>query len=301
MKRPIHSEDSNRQSFMPLQKILLCLDPDPQPSVFDAIVAIDAGVDTVLRHGGVEVKQVRDLVHGALFTRGGKQLCHTALFVGGSDVMASERLVEAAKACFFGPVRVSLLLDPSGANTTAAAAVVAASRHVILGPETTAVVLGATGPVGERVVRLLAMEGVRVRVVSRRLTRASLVCERLAQRATLLTAHAMKPQGMEGLLDGAQLVVAAGAAGVELLASEDLHAARSLAVAIDLNAVPPSGIGGIEPQDQGVLRASLCCYGALGVGRLKMKIHRKAIASLFSTNDLVLDAEEIYTLGKGLG
>jgi hypothetical protein len=96
-------------------------------------------------------------------------------------------------------------------------------------------------------------------------------------------------------------VVAAGAAGVELLASEDLHAARSLAVAIDLNAVPPSGIGGIEPQDQGVMRASLCCYGALGVGRLKMKIHRKAIASLFSTNDLVLDAEEIYVLGKGLG
>jgi hypothetical protein len=288
---------------MPLQKILLCLDPDPQPSVFDSIVAIDAGVDRLLRHGGVSPGQVRDLVHGAMFTRGDKQLCHTALFVGGSDVAASERLVEAARASFFGSVRVSLMLDPSGANTTAAAAVVAASRHVLLGPETTAVVLGATGPVGERVVRLLATEGVRVRVVSRRLTRASAICERIAQRAshaTLLTAHAMESRGMESLLDGTQLVVAAGAAGVELLSTGDRKAARTLTVAIDLNAVPPSGISGIEPQDQGVLRDGHCCYGALGVGRLKMKIHQGAISRLFTTNDLVLDAEEIYTLGKEL-
>ncbi len=288
---------------MPLQKILLCLDPDPQPSTFDTIVAIDAGVDQVLRHGGVDPSQVRGLVHGAMFTRGGVQLCRTALFIGGSDVAASERLLEMAQACFFGSVRVSLMLDPSGANTTAAAAVVAASRHVPLGPETTALVLGATGPVGERVVRLLAAEGVRLRVVSRRLTRASAICERIAQRAshaTLLTAHTMEPGGMETLLDGAQLVVAAGAAGVELLAASDRKAARSLVVAIDLNAVPPAGIAGIEPQDQGLIREGHACYGALGVGRLKMKIHHGAIASLFTTNDLVLDAEEIYALGKEL-
>jgi len=247
---------------------------------------------------------VRNLVHGAIFTRGTPQLCHTALFVGGSDVVLSERLAEAAQASFFGPMRVSLMLDPSGANTTAAAAMVAASKHVFLGPETTAVVLGATGPVGERVVRLLATEGVRVRVVSRRLTRASALCERIAQRAaqaTLLTAHAMDPGGMESLLDGAQLVVAAGAAGVPLLTTGDLQAARTLAVAIDLNAVPPPGIGGIEPADRGVLRDGPCCYGALGVGGLKMKIHQSAIAHLFTANDLLLDAEEIYALGKELG
>jgi len=219
-------------------------------------------------------------------------------------MVAGERLMEAARACFFGTWRISTMLDPSGANTTAAATVLAASRHVLLGPETTAVVLGATGPVGERVVRLLATEGVRVRVVSRRLTRASAICERIAQRAshaTLLTAHAMMEPGcMESLLDGAQLVVAAGAAGVELLTSADRQTARSLVVAIDLNAVPPSGMGGIERQDQGILRGGHCCYGALGVGKLKMKIHHRAIANLFTTNDRVLDAEESYALGKEL-
>ena len=39
---------------MALAKILVCLDTDPQPSVFDAVVAVDAGVDQLLRHGGVD-------------------------------------------------------------------------------------------------------------------------------------------------------------------------------------------------------------------------------------------------------
>ena len=51
-------------------KILIQLDTDPQPSVFDAVVAVDAGVDHLFRHGGVTPENVRDLVYGALFTRG---------------------------------------------------------------------------------------------------------------------------------------------------------------------------------------------------------------------------------------
>jgi len=151
-----------------MKNILLCLDTDPQPSVFDGVVAVDAGVDHLFRHGGVTPGQVRDLVHGAMFTRGGgKSLRHTAVFIGGSDVQAGEQLLAAAQAAFFGPVRVSLMLDCNGSNTTAAAAVVAARRHVPFGPETTATILGGTGPVGQRVVRMLAQEGVEVRVASK--------------------------------------------------------------------------------------------------------------------------------------
>src|SRR4051794_21193361 len=106
--------------------ILLQLDTDPQPSVFDAVVAIDAGVDHLLRHGGVRPEAVRELVYGALFTRGPADLNRTAIFVGGSDVAAGEAVLEAVKKTFFGPFRVSVLFDPNGANTTAAAAVLAA-------------------------------------------------------------------------------------------------------------------------------------------------------------------------------
>src|SRR5207253_6917612 len=111
---------------MPLAKILLCLDTDAQPSVFDAVVAVDAGVAQLLRHGGVTPKAVRDLVYGAMFTRGPAELKNTAIFIGGSDVAAGEELLTKVRDCFFGPMRVSVMLDSNGANTTAAAAVLCA-------------------------------------------------------------------------------------------------------------------------------------------------------------------------------
>src|SRR4051794_31785411 len=75
-----------------MTKILLQLDPDPQPSVFDAVVAVDSGVSHLFRHAGVTPEAVRDLVHGALFTRGPDDLKNTAIFVGGSDVRAGEAI-----------------------------------------------------------------------------------------------------------------------------------------------------------------------------------------------------------------
>ena len=56
------------------RKILIQLDSDPHPSVFDRVVAIDAGADEVFSYGGVKPEQVRGLVHGAIFTRGPKDL-----------------------------------------------------------------------------------------------------------------------------------------------------------------------------------------------------------------------------------
>src|SRR3954452_9933531 len=129
---------------MSLAKILLCLDTDPQPSVFDAVVAIDAGADHLLRHGDIKPDAVRDLVYGAMFTRGPADLKNTAVFIGGSDVAAGEKLLAKARECFFGTMRVSSMLDSNGANTTAAAAVLSARKHAPLA-EATVTVLGATG------------------------------------------------------------------------------------------------------------------------------------------------------------
>ena len=159
---------------MDKRKILIQIDSDPLPSVFDRVVAVDAGADEVFSYGGVKPEQVRDLVHGAIFTRGPKDLHRTALFIGGSDVAAGERLLaEAIRHMLpqFG-LRVSVLLDANGANTTAAAAVRAAGRHLGLAGAKT-LVLGATGPVGQRVALLLAREGAEVRVSSRQAARAA--------------------------------------------------------------------------------------------------------------------------------
>src|SRR5262249_51804664 len=101
-------------------------------------------------------------------------------------------------------------------------------------------------------------------------------------------------------VEGRDLIIAAGAAGAVLLPQKIRAACTNLRVAIDLNAVPPVGIEGIEVFDKAVVRENTVCYGAIGIGGTKMKIHRAAIAKMFETNDQVLDAEEIYDLALQL-
>lgn len=283
-------------------KILLQLDSDPQASVFDSVVAVDAGVDHLLRHASVEAAQVRDLAYGAMFTRGGDDLRHTAIFIGGSDVAAGEALLQEVRGAFFGPVRVSVMLDSNGANTTAAAAVLLAGKHCDLSG-TTALVLAATGPVGSRVVRLLAAAGAKVHVASRDRARAEAVCQSVTARlpeAKLTAVEARSQEQLVELLAQAQVIIAAGAPGIELLSAEARRAAGQLRVAIDLSAVPPLGLAGIEVTDKAKERDGALVYGAIGVGGTKMKIHKAAIQRLFEANDQVLDAEEIYAIGRKL-
>jgi methylenetetrahydrofolate/methylenetetrahydromethanopterin dehydrogenase (NADP+) len=283
-------------------KILVQLDTDPQPSVFDSVVAVDSGAEQLLRHGGVQVSQVRELVYGAMFTRGVDDLRHTAVFVGGSDVAAGEAILAEVERTFFGPMRVSVMLDSNGANTTAAAAVLAAGKHQPLGGAE-AVVLAATGPVGSRIVRLLALEGARVKAGSRKRARAEAVCKVVGARvkgADLTPLETASPDQVAAALATAQIVIAAGAPGVELATAAARADSDSLVVAIDLGAVPPVGLAGIEVTDAGAERDGMICYGAIGVGGTKMKIHKAAIRRLFEARDHVLDAEEIFRIGQEL-
>lgn len=283
-------------------RILLQLDSDPLASAFDAVVAIDAGVDHLLQYHAVEPAQVRDLVYGAIFTRGADDLRRTAIFVGGSSVPAGEALVAAVCRTFLGPLRVSVMMDSNGANTTAAAAVLAAGAHGPLS-EASVLVLGATGPVGQRVTRLLAQAGAPVRAASRVLSRADEVCA--AVRSHLAEARvepcvAGTPDEQAAALDGVSIVIAAGAAGRQLLSESTRRAASGLRVVVDLNAVPPYGLEGIDPRDRGSERGGVAAYGAIGVGGTKMKIHKAAVRRLFESNDAVLDAEQIFELGRQL-
>src|SRR5256885_11485740 len=107
-----------------MRKLLLQLDTSPNPSVFDRVVAYDGGADEIMSCGGVTEENVRDLVHGAIFTRGPKDLHNTAIFIGGTDMSAGERLLQVPKDTFLGPMRVSVMLHSNGSNTTAVAAVV---------------------------------------------------------------------------------------------------------------------------------------------------------------------------------
>jgi hypothetical protein len=287
-----------------MRKLLLQLDSSPHPSVFDRVVALDGGADEVMSYGGVAEDAVRDLVHGAIFTRGPKDLRHTAIFIGGTDMAAGERLLAAVLESFFGPFRVSAMLDPNGSNTTAVAAVAkleqAAGSQGVRGRR--AVVTAATGPVGMRAAGLLAKAGAEVVATSRRSEQATLVAERIRQRFGGTVHAAPLPDASQAatVLEKAVLVLNAAGAGVRLVPRDAWAGRAELAGIADVNAVPPLGVDGIEVADDGVVRDGVTVFGALGVGKLKMKIHKACIARLFEQNDLVLDAETIADLARSI-
>lgn len=281
-----------------MNKILIQLDTDSLPSTFDRVVAVDSGVEQLFSYGDVTPENVTGLVHGAMFTRGPADLKNTAIFVGGSSVSDAESLMQQVQQTFFGPMRVSVMMDANGCNTTAAAAVVAAKKHLDLA-NSSSLVLGGTGPVGQRVAQLLACEGSDVTLVSRSADRAETACDAIRQKldsATLESAGASSPDEFVSLCEGKQIVVAAGAAGVCFLPEGVLEKLTGLSVAIDLNAVPPTGIAEIGVADKAKDVSGTVCYGALGVGGTKMKVHKRAIGSLFESNDQIFDTEEIYSL-----
>ncbi|MEC8554166.1 MAG: NAD(P)-dependent methylenetetrahydromethanopterin dehydrogenase [Planctomycetota bacterium] len=291
---------------MPTPKILIQLDSDSHASSFDAVVAVDAGVDQLLQYANIEASKVQGLVHGAMFTRSPADLRNTAIFIGGSNVMLGEAIGKEIAKTFFGPIRVSTMFDGNGSNTTAAAAVLCANRH-IPPDQTTALVLGGTGPVGGRVARLLLRNGAKVYLTSRDVSRAASAKEGIleqvggaAEDSSDTRIHAIGSDAIDSALPEANVVFGCGAAGYELLSEEKLCSATNLRVAIDLNAVPPAGLGGIGVNEKAMRRGDRVDYGAIGVGGLKMKIHRRAIQKLFEQNDASFDAEEIFAIGQEL-
>ncbi|MDM8555494.1 NADP-dependent methylenetetrahydromethanopterin/methylenetetrahydrofolate dehydrogenase [Desulfococcaceae bacterium HSG7] len=284
-----------------MKKILIQLDSDKFASVFDTITAYDAGVDSVLQYGGVTIEDVRDLVYGAMFTRGGDALKNSSVFVGGSDVSYGEKMTNAVVKSFFGPVRVSVMLDSNGCNTTAVAAVrKIVSVDGIKGKK--AVVLGGTGPVGMRAAALMAGEGAEVSLTSRSLERSEKTCASIKERfdVEVSPAEVQRLEDTQNILDGAYAALCSGAAGITLIPESVWGEHSTLRVLADVNAVPPLGIENTKPHWDGKEKGGKIIFGALGIGGLKMKIHRGCLSRLFKQNDLVLDAEEIYEIAKAM-
>lgn len=292
-------------------KILIHLSPDAHPSTFDSVVAIDAGVDHILNHGNVTPEQIEDLVHGAMFTRSTDDLRSTALFFGGHDIEATQSLVDRAKAAFFGPMRVSMMADPNGCNTTAAATVLRVQQHASLSGKTVTIA-GGTGAVGTRIAQLIGKitspgpasteKPTRINIGSRDIEKAQAVCTRLKNtlpKADFSPYRHDRSDCSDSTVYNADVLISAGAAGVQLVKNNwQTHPKRQLV--IDLNAVPPVGIEGIDPTNDAEILGNTTCYGAIGIGNLKMKIHKHAIKNLFNSNDQTLEVEEIFAIAEDM-
>jgi hypothetical protein len=282
-----------------MKKLLFQFDTDPYASVFDTVVAYDGGADRVTGYANVTPDTVGALVDGTIFTRGGKDKQNTAIFIGGGNMEKGEALLEAVKKRFFGPFRVSVMLDSNGSNTTAAAGVALLAKAKKLKGKK-AVVLAGTGPVGMRAAAFLAQEGADVTITSRTKDRADAAAKALKNRfgVDVKSIAAADDKARAEAVKDANIVYAAGAIGAQLLPASAWKDNSNIQLLADVNAQPPLGIEGIEATDKGKDYNGKLAFGALGIGGLKLKLHRGCIKQLFESSDGVLDAEEIYALAK---
>ncbi|MGA8696239.1 MAG: NADP-dependent methylenetetrahydromethanopterin/methylenetetrahydrofolate dehydrogenase [Xanthobacteraceae bacterium] len=282
-----------------MKRLLLLLDSDPMPNAYDIIVGYDGGADHIVSYGGITPDNVGPLIDGAVFTRGPSEKKHTAIFIGGANMAAGEELLAAVTKRFFGDFRVSVMLDSNGSNTTAAAGVAQIAKAVPLAGKKV-VVLAGTGPVGLRAAALFAKEGAQVSLTSRDKQRAAAACRLIQARfgVSPIPVRAIDNDARGATIRGADIVFAAGAIGVGLLEERHWRDEWTIEIIADCNAQPPLGVGGIDATDKGNTRQQKVAFGALGIGGLKLKLHRACVAQLFQSSDQVWDAEEIYALAK---
>jgi len=282
-----------------MKKLLYQFDTDPLPSVFDNVAGFDGGADHVSAYGGINAMNVGDLVDGAIFTRGLKEKKSTAIFIGGRNITEGQAVLAAVRRKFFAGFRVSVMFDCNGCNTTASAAVAWLAHGRSLAGKR-AVVLGGAGPVGQRAAALLAREGADVAITGRKREVVQAACDSIQARFGIAVGAVEAPTNAErgAAVQGAQIVLATGAAGITLLGEKQWQNSATLQLVADANASPPAGIEGVGPNDRGALRHGKILFGALGFGALKLALHRACVARLFEQNDLLLDAEEIYAIAK---
>jgi methylenetetrahydrofolate/methylenetetrahydromethanopterin dehydrogenase (NADP+) len=212
-----------------MRKLLLQLDSSRLPSVFDQVVAYDAGADDIMSYGGVTETDVRDLIHGCIFTRGPKDLHNTAVWIGGSNMSAGEQLLAMAQDALFPPFAVSIMLDSNGSNTTAVAAVVKIEETLGNLEGKKVLILAGTGPVGQRAAGLLAKDGAHVTITSRKPEQGEKARQFISARFNVqVEATTMNdPASLPALCDGVEVLLNSGPAGVQMVPKSVWTARRS--------------------------------------------------------------------------
>jgi len=284
-----------------MSNILFFLETDDHASPFDICVAYDAGFDAVVPYPEVTLEQARALVQDAIFSRGPKGVKHTCFFIGGRSVPQAREMAKTVMEAMVPPFDTAVVVDPHGAFSTSAALVAKAEAALQeLGmrslSEARVLVLAGTGPVGESVASLCAAAGAETVITSRKAERAAQVAERLASRGIKVTGiKASTPKEIKAALERATVVFATGAPGVQLVSKAQLKALRGKKLFLDANAVPPSGIESLDPNDNlRELAPGIYGIGALAVGSLKLKIQREMLT------EALKNAEGLYDDSKAL-
>jgi methylene-tetrahydromethanopterin dehydrogenase len=286
------------------------LSPLRHVSPFDVNMALDAGYDAVIPYTGVEQGDVVGLVQDAIFSRSPQAAKRTGIFIGGKNAIEALDMLDAARKAMVPPFEASVFADPAGSFTTAAALVACVEKKLREQGTNLAglgvAVYGGTGVVGFASGVIAAGQGARVKLVGYD------GVERVAKLAETAKARfgvdlgavdgSTEPLKVDALRD-VEVIFAAGKAGVQILSTTQLAEAKSLKVAADVNAVPPAGIEGIGPQDDGVPLPGTQAVGigALAIGNVKYQVEAGLFRRMTETDKpLYLDFRDAFALAQSI-
>lgn len=293
------------------KNILHMVTPTKHLSPFDVNMALDAGYDAVLTYSNVTIEEVTGLVQDAIFSRPPKAGARTGMFFGGKNASVALDMLAKAKQALVPPFGISFFADPAGAFTTAAAMVACAEKllkdqrkRALKGLKVA--VFGATGVVGYAAGVIAALEGSDVTLVGYDgIKRVSDSAKEIKIRfnVDVRAADGSDDSRKSAILADAEAALCAGRAGVTILSKAQLAAARHLLIAADVNAIPPSGVEGLDMQANG---QELTPHGTLGLGPLTIgNIKYKTESGLFqkmiaAAKPVQLDFRDAFTLAREL-
>ena len=196
--------------------------------------------------------------------------------------------------------KLSVIWDPNGACTTAAATVakIEALAGNLRGKNVT--ILAGTGPIGQISAILLRNLGANVTITSRTREKAGKIANKLSDdvRGKVIGLQGQTPSERCDACKEAQIILSTGAAGAQLLDSESLAKLKPELIA-DVNAIQPYGIDGIKPDMEGESLNGAKALGSCAIGDLKNLIEKEMLKKsleenkFFDYNDCLLLAREM--------
>ena len=279
-----------------MKELLFMLDTDRRASPFDLTMAYDAGFDAVIPYENVTPRDATSLTQDAMFSRSPKAFKHTCFFVNGRDVKKAEEALEAVKKAMFPPFETNIVIDPSGAYTTAVALVAkvedAMNAQGLGGLTGKNYAVFGTGPVGITVAEILTSLDCVVTVAEPNpMLNSDYLLQHEAFRG-VLERHGAYLHGVSAptqnektkILKQADVIFTVAARGVRIIEKDIIDKLNPTKVLVDTNAVPPLGIEGLELNDyMKELAPGIFGIGALIIGDLKYRLQKEILKEAYET------------------
>lgn len=291
--------------------ILHMLAPQKHMSPFDVNMAADAGYKVIVPYINVALEEVGPLVQDAIFSRPPDYGVRTGFFMGGKDAILALDMMDAAAKAMVPPFQCSVVADPAGSFTTAAAMVACVERQLKQKfnrgwKGTKVAVFGATGVVGFASSIISALEGADVTLVAHRgvdrvIKSAAVSKERFG--VDLKAAPGETEDQKRDIIANAEVIFAAAAAGVRVVSAEHMAGAKNLLVVADVNAVPPPGVDGMELFMDGekLPNSNVLGVGPLAIGDIKYKTESGLFKQMLASKEpLALDFRHAFALARQL-